>query len=130
MLNDDSVAKNSPISFWGPARTVAVMAALGLGAVGLRDPARIRGADAPPADREIDPDRGSQVAKTANAQPLDLSWLPPKSAGFIAFKPADIAAILARKPRLVMLNDMIRAELGAGIPRIEAIEQATFEVTI
>ena len=96
----------------------------------LRGPTKIQAAEVPPAGRENDPGPSSDIATASNARPLDLSWLPPKSAGFIAFKPAAIAAIPACKPQLVKLNDLIRDELGAGMPRIESIEQAAFEVSI
>jgi beta-lactamase regulating signal transducer with metallopeptidase domain len=130
MLKKQSIVGNASITWWGRAITIALLMAIGLGAAALRGPSRIQGAEAPPSPGENDRSPAAGVAKTSSRRPFDLSWLPSKAAGFVAVKPAAIAQVPACKPQLARVNEFIRKAFPIGLPKIEEIEQVTFEFSV
>jgi hypothetical protein len=110
--------------------TIAVLVAIGLGAAAVRIPSPILGAETPPgAEKDASKPLAATAIKPA-AGLFDLSYVPSNQVGFVAVRPAALARLPASKPQIDKINAFVAEHFPVGMPRIEAIDQATIEVSI
>jgi beta-lactamase regulating signal transducer with metallopeptidase domain len=130
MLKEHVPASYEPMPAAARVVTIALLVAIGVGALVLRGPSPIHGAETPPGTDKNTSNPSTAAPKPSNSQPFDLSYLPSTSAGFVAIRPAAMFQLPACKPQLEWLNALIAKEFPLGMPKIENIEQAAFEVSV
>ena len=124
MLKEQSQANDGPMPFSGRAVTIALLAAVGLGAAVLAVRLRCRRRDAFPPDKNSS--KNAAAAKTTlHTIGFDLSYIPTNANGFAAVRPAAIFENAETRPLLDKLNAEIAKHIPTGVPKLESIEQAT-----
>jgi BlaR1 peptidase M56 len=121
MLKDKSAANDGSITLSGRAITIAVLGAVSLVAVGLRAPSVVRAADTPSAAER----KPSGAAARSVQSVFDLSYVPTKTTGFVAVRPAALFQRADMKELFGALNAMIAKFVPIDVPRLESIDQAT-----
>jgi hypothetical protein len=130
VLKEQLPIKDDAMPLTSRGITIALLFAIGLGAAALRIPSPIHGAETPPGTGKYAVNPSLATSTTANTRSFDLSYLPSEAVGFVAVRPAAMAQFPASRPQLDKINAFVAEHFPFGIPKIEAIDQATIEVSI
>jgi beta-lactamase regulating signal transducer with metallopeptidase domain len=126
MLKNESLARDGSLTLCGRAITIAVLVAMSLVAVGLRSPSLVEAGEMPPVTEK----QATGAATPSETRAFDLSYIPTKTTGFGAVRPAAIFARADMKEMFAVLNATIAKAIPSGMPRLELIEQATVGITV